>query len=130
MSTTSKIDPKTNSPATTATLATNPQGTGESEQGCSQRSQSSQGERIDPRSERNSRRFALATTATLATNPQRERTVATLLELCADLGVAPTDACARVSVSELAQLASGTATDAVLMRFSQAVGKARARGTV
>jgi hypothetical protein len=70
-----------------------------------------------------------ATTATLATNPAKSGDVAILLGLCTDLGVSPAEARARVSVAELAELTAGTAPAGVLTRFSQAIGKALARGT-
>ena len=71
---------------------------------------------------------APATTATTATNPAPSGDVATLLDLCADLGVSPDAARARVSVAELAELVAGTAPTALLVRFSTAIGKALARG--
>ncbi len=83
---------------------------------------------MNPNPERNPGTPAPATMATLATNPARPGDVATLLDLCADLGVSPGAARARVSVAELAALTAGTAPPGVLARFSQAIGKALARG--
>ena len=70
----------------------------------------------------------LATAATMATHPRISSDVATLIAMCADLGVSPTAARARVSVAELEQLVIGAAPDTVLMRFGKAVGKVRAKG--
>lgn len=83
---------------------------------------------MKPNRKPESRTPALATVATLATNPAQLGDVATLLDLCADLGVSPADARARVSVAELAALTAGTARPELLTRFSHAIGKALARG--
>jgi hypothetical protein len=83
---------------------------------------------MNPTPERKPKTPTLATLATRATNPPRPGDVATLMDLCADLGVSPAVARASVSVAELAALTAGTAPEDVLTRFSQAIGKALARG--
>ena len=73
-------------------------------------------------------RPALRASGALARGCPISRDVATLIAMCADLGVSPTAARARVSVAELEQLVIGTAPDTVLMRFAKAVGTVRAKG--